>query len=280
MKVHLRSHTCFDLGVGQFGQKRFLRYSFWRANGAANVGGSNATLRNKTLTFHISIYSRFWFYLLHSFIVAHTSNGRRRCKCPKVRTGMKQYQKDSKSIYQSWYIDVNCIYTCLNSLTWHCLNFRMCKSHQKPSDLRAKEVTCRQLGQRVCRQASNVGSRVPKHHVSTCSYKMLFGAENKGFEDSCWYISTLKPEAFCGILIISDIPHCTMIKPSFLNQTELRLRVLFFILSKQKLPRFVDSSGEDPYRDDSLLVGILPTALHRLVGRIPSTCKCDCLVWL
>lgn len=152
------------------------------------------------------------------------------------------------------------------------------QSHQKPSDLRAKEVTCRQLGQRVCRQASNVGSRVPKHHVSTCSYKMLFGAENKGFEDSCWYISTLKPEAFCGILIISDIPHCTMIKPSFLNQTKLRLRVLFFILSKQKLPRFVDSSGEDPYRDDSLLVGILPTALHRLVGRIPSTCKCDCLV--
>ena len=191
-----------------------------------------------------------------------------------VSKGFKQYL----SVLVYWCKLSNCIYTCLNSLTWHCLNFRMW-SHQKPSDLRAKEVTCRQLGQRVCRQASNVGSRVPKHHVSTCSYKMLFG-ENKGFEDSCWYISTLKPEAFCGILIISDIPHCTMIKPSFLNQTKLHLRVLFFILSKQKLPRFVDSSGEDPYRDDSLLVGILPTALHRLVGRIPSTCKCDCLVWL
>lgn len=263
MKVHLRSHTCFDLGVDQFGQKRFLRYSFWRANGAANVGGSNATLRNKTLTFHISIYSRFWFYLLHSFIVAHTSNGRRRCKCPKVRTGMKQYQKDSKSIRQSWYIDVNFIDLALFELP----------NVQKPSKAFRPQSQGSDL-QTAWAESVPTGFQCWVAGPKTSRFYMFlqdaFGAENKGFEDSCWYISTLKPEAFCGILIISDIPHCTMIKPSFLNQTKLHLRVLFFILSKQKLPRFVDSSGEDPYRDDSLLVGILPTA--RFYAGFASTC--------
>ena len=77
-------------------------------------------------------------------------------------------------------------------------------------------------------------------------YKMLLGqrTEDLRIQVGRYYISTLKPEAFCGILIISDIPHYTMIKSCFLNQTKLHLRVLFFISSKPKLPRFVDTVQE------------------------------------
>ncbi len=244
---------CFDLDVGQFGKKRFLRYSFWRAHGAANVGGSNATLRNKTLTFHISIYIQI--LILQSFIVAHTTNRRRGCKCPKVRTGIKQYQKIQKVfiiVLVYWSILHLYMFTRIDLALFELPNV-MCKSHKKPSDpVRAKEVTCRQLGRRVCRQASNVGSRVPKHHVST---RCFWGREQRiwgrcfwGREQRIWGFMlvhiTLKPEAFYGILIISDILRCSMTKSSFLNQTKLHLRVLFCILSEQKPPPFVDTVQE------------------------------------